>query len=257
MKILITAGGTTEHIDSVRSITNTSTGMLGSLIAKAFGKISATEKIYYICGKNGLVPQSERTEVIFIDTVASLEAAVRKVIKEASVDIIVHSMAVSDYRVKSVTSAALLANSIKFRLDSLQTENKQITDAFASSLFENPETLLQDDGKISSNIDNLILFMERTPKIISLFQTLAPKATLVGFKLLDDVPQETLINTAFQVLQDNKCSFVLANDLRDISKDRHTGYLVDENKNFTRHTTKEEIANAIVTATTQKRRKMG
>ena len=34
--ILITSGGTSEPIDRIRSITNTSTGTLGSLIAKAF-----------------------------------------------------------------------------------------------------------------------------------------------------------------------------------------------------------------------------
>ena len=36
INILITAGGTSEPIDSVRSISNTATGRLGSLIADAF-----------------------------------------------------------------------------------------------------------------------------------------------------------------------------------------------------------------------------
>ena len=35
-QLLITAGGTAEKIDQVRSITNHSTGQLGSLIAEAF-----------------------------------------------------------------------------------------------------------------------------------------------------------------------------------------------------------------------------
>lgn len=255
MNILITAGGTTEKIDNVRSITNTSTGMLGSLIAEAFDKIPDTEKIYYICGKNAVVPRSLKTEVIFVDTVASLEAAVRKVAGEASADIIIHSMAVSDYRVKSVTSALLLADSIKTKLD-LLPGNKPITDSFAKSLLENPKTILNGDGKIRSDFDDLILYMEKTPKIISLYRTLAPDATLVGFKLLDHVTLDTLIDTAFHILQDNRCSFVLANDLRDITGDRHIGYLVDENKNFTHFTTKKEIAAAIAAAAVQRRRKL-
>lgn len=36
MKILITSGGTTEAIDSVRGITNHSTGRLGKVIAETF-----------------------------------------------------------------------------------------------------------------------------------------------------------------------------------------------------------------------------
>ncbi|MBK8156162.1 MAG: hypothetical protein IPK55_09075 [Streptococcus sp.] len=36
MKILITSGGTTEKIDSVRGITNHATGTLGKYIAEAF-----------------------------------------------------------------------------------------------------------------------------------------------------------------------------------------------------------------------------
>ena len=36
MKILITAGGTTESIDTVRGITNFATGSLGKLTAEEF-----------------------------------------------------------------------------------------------------------------------------------------------------------------------------------------------------------------------------
>lgn len=36
MRVLITAGGTSEKIDNVRSITNHSTGRLGCLIAEKF-----------------------------------------------------------------------------------------------------------------------------------------------------------------------------------------------------------------------------
>ncbi len=252
MNILITSGGTTEQIDSVRSITNTSTGMLGSLIANAFDKIPDTKKIYYVCGKNAVVPQSANTEILRVDTVASLEAAVRKVTREVSIDIIVHSMAVSDYRVKSVTSAKLLADSVKSKLES-QKKNKPISDTFIESLLESPPAILNADGKISSNVDDLILCMEKTPKIISLFQSIAPDALLVGFKLLDHVPLDTLIDMAFHILQENKCSFVLANDLRDITGKQHIGYLVDENKNYTRFTTKADIASAIAAVTYERR----
>lgn len=249
MKVLITAGGTTEPIDSVRSITNTSTGKLGSLIGEKYEKLVDITKIYYVCGKNSIVPESEKVEVVLIDTVADLERTVINILKKDNIDIIIHSMAVSDYRVQTVTTASMLSNTLSSKMSSLDANSQDITEEFIKSLFQVDVNILSNDGKIRSNIKDLILFMERTPKIISIFKTIAPKAILVGFKLLDNVILEELINTAFQVLQKNKCSFVLSNDLREISMEHHVGYLIDENKNYTRCTTKEEIADTIVLST--------
>lgn len=257
MKILITAGGTTEPIDSVREITNTSTGKLGSSIAEAYDKLPDITEIYYVCGKKSIVPQSEKVKVTFVDTVASLESALRNIIQKETIDIIIHSMAVSDYRVKSVTSASMLASALSSKLRSLDASHQQVTEEFMGLLFQDSETILSKEGKIRSNIKELVLCMEQTPKIISLFHRIAPQAMLVGFKLLDNVPLDELIDTAFHVLQDNKCSFVLANDLRNISMDQHIGYLVDENKNYKKCLTKKEIADRIVMSTMDKRRKMG
>lgn len=253
MKVLITAGGTTEQIDSVRSITNTSTGRLGCLIAEAYERLGEIEKIYFICGRSSLLPESVKAEVIYIDNVKSLEAAVRKVIANDTIDIIVHSMAVSDYRVEAVTSLPRLAEGLNSKLDSIPAANPEITEAFLHSLFHSPEVMLNRDSKLSSDIDELVLTMKKNPKIISIFQTLAPFATLVGFKLLDHVDFDTLIDTAYRILKGNKCSFVLANDLSNITKDQHIGYLLNEDKSYTRLQSKEEIAGAIVAATIHKR----
>ena len=48
MKIIITAGGTSERIDDVRTITNSSTGRLGLAIGNTFAEKYADriEKIY-------------------------------------------------------------------------------------------------------------------------------------------------------------------------------------------------------------------
>ncbi|MDF2512134.1 MAG: DNA/pantothenate metabolism flavoprotein domain protein [Herbinix sp.] len=253
MKVLITAGGTTEPIDSVRSITNTSTGKLGSLIAEAFSSSNEITKIYYVCGKNSIVPQSDKTEVVFIDTVASLEVAVKNIFEIDSIDMIIHSMAVSDYRVKAVTSGAMLSKTLNTKLEMLREDQQLIREEFTVSLFQDSDSILNSDGKIRSNINNLILCMEQTPKVISSFQKIAPQAMLVGFKLLDHVGVDELIDTAFHVLQDNSCSFVLANDLRDITKEQHIGYLIHKNKEYSKWTTKEEIAQAIVKATLKER----
>ena len=224
MNILITSGGTIEKIDNVRSISNMSTGRLGSVIADSFLNVPTVTKVFYICTKTTILPKSENVEIIYVKSVTDLENAIREVLSHTKIDIIVHCMAVSDYKVKSVTTlSSLLGNSA------------------SSSDYT--------DGKISSEVDDMVLLMERTPKIISLFQKLSPESTLVGFKLLDDAPLEKLIDKGFGVLTKNNCSFVLANDLQDITKDGHIGYLIDKNRNYTKYTTKAEIAEAIVSAT--------
>jgi len=249
LNILVTSGGTTENIDTVRSISNMSSGKLGGIIAGKFADETDVEKIFYLCGKNSFIPQAEKLEIVCVDSVLSLENAVKEVIGKAGADIIIHSMAVSDYRVKSITSTANIVDLVFSNLNLLKGLGEQEAKTALASLIGKSAPVVHGDGKISSNVDDMILFMERTPKIISLFQTLSPKSTLVGFKLLDNVPREILIDKGFQVLTQNKCGFVLANDLREIEGERHIGYLIDKDKNYTRYETKAEIADAIVSAT--------
>ena len=61
MKIIITAGGTSEKIDDVRTITNSSTGRLGYAIGKAFAENhnDKIEKIYYLHGLRASYPESD------------------------------------------------------------------------------------------------------------------------------------------------------------------------------------------------------
>lgn len=256
MKIIITAGGTIEKIDSVRSITNISTGKLGSLIANAFSALSEVEEIYYLCNKTAVLPQSEKTKILYISSVATLETTIKSILNQTDIDIIVHSMAVSDYHVKSVTSAFNIADLMVSQHERLKNINEKNAETIVTSLLKESESVLGSNGKISSNIDNMLLVMERIPKVISMFQKISPQSILVGFKLLDNVPHNTLIDTAFNILQENNCSFVLANDLCEIDKQHHIGYLIDSDKKYRRFITKEEIANAIVTATTEKRRNL-
>ena len=258
MNVLVTSGGTIEKIDNVRSISNMSTGKLGSIIADAFLKSPVVSKVFYICSKSTVLPKSYSShsddaaidnlgsnnradvEIIYANSVADLENALKDVLTQVKIDVIIHCMAVSDYRVKSVTTlSALLEKSAQ----SLKNES------FANVQGNNANSVnITSSGKISSELDDMVLLMERTPKVISLFKELSPDSTLVGFKLLDNVPLDTLIDKGFGVLTKNNCSFVLANDLKDIEGEKHIGYLIDKNKNFTEYTTKAEIAEAIVDA---------
>jgi phosphopantothenate-cysteine ligase len=254
MNFLITAGGTVERIDSVRYITNYATGRLGSLTAGCLAESPETERIFYICGKTSARPAAGKAEILPVEDAAELEAAVRKVLADNRVDAVIHSMAVSDYRVKTLTTPRLLAEALLCPRADSPPEAEPEPEAGA---FCRPETLarriaeaaqrggLERNQKICSGEENLMLLLEPTVKIISLFHELAPRSLLVGFKLLSGVSHARLIDTAYGLLQKNHCEYVLANDAKDIRGDTHLGYLIDRNKNVRGYENKSAIARGI------------
>ena len=224
MKIIITAGGTSEKIDDVRTITNSSTGRLGYAIGEAFAKKhkDKIEKIYYLHGLRAAYVKNEKVEPIAIGGVLDLQEELKRLLAEEKIDAVVHAMAVSDYIVNEVTT-----------LDRIRgTED-----------LDNAADIT--GNKISSDIDDLVIHMKRSPKVISMIKDLSPQTTLVGFKLLSGVPHEELIDVGYHLLQKNKCDFVLANDLKEIGKDVHRGYLIHEDKSYDIMETNEEIADMI------------
>ena len=59
-------------------------------------------------------------------------------------------------------------------------------------------------NKISSQEKNVVVVLKPTPKIISLVKDISPSTYLVGFKLLDGVQKEYLIEVAKNLRNKNK-----------------------------------------------------
>lgn len=257
MKILITAGGTSEKIDEVRKITNTATGQLGSLIAEEFIKKTQAE-ITYVCGENAVTPMTANmnitnmntAKIIKIGSVEDLENTLTKLFAQTKFDAVIHSMAVSDYSVQSVISVDELSSVIA-DIDIAEITKKFINnhenmaDIIKSALLQNIGSVAEKSKKISSNFDNLIIFMNKTPKVISMIKRMQPETILVGFKLLAGVSEEELLHTGHKLLIKNNCDFVIANDSENISKDRHEAILIERDFSFSRLSSKQKIAEAI------------
>lgn len=236
MKIIITAGGTSEKIDDVRTITNSSTGSLGKAIGETFAFAAAgqpepaaahdIEKIYYLHGLRAVLPDHPLIEKIPIGGVMDLKENLTRILTEEKIDICIHAMAVSDYMVHQVTTLDKLLGT------------------------EDPEKAQDLTGnKISSDIDDLIIHMKKSPKVISEIKKTSPETILVGFKLLSGVPHEELIDVGYRLLQKNDCDFVMANDLREIGDGFHKGYLIHRDKTYDSMETNEEIAATILSRT--------
>jgi phosphopantothenate-cysteine ligase len=248
MNILITAGGTTEHIDDVRAITNTGTGRLGSIIADRLAASGRVEKIYYICSKGAVLPScTAKAEILIADDVRALEESVKDIFSKAHIDAVIHSMAVSDYRVKTVSTADKIASVAAQKIGKQKDAAASITAETIKQTI-NGAPSVKEGGKVASYHDDLVIVMEKTPKIISMFRKLSPDALIIGFKLLAGVSKTELIETALALLIKNDCDYVLANDYQYLQEGRHIGHLVDKNGVYQTYDGKEAIAEAIAEA---------
>jgi phosphopantothenate-cysteine ligase len=250
MNILITAGGTAEKIDDVRAITNTGTGTLGSIIADRFAEADSANNVIYVCSRHAVRP-SARVEVFVADDTEALEYTVREICESRKIDAVIHSMAVSDYRVKTVTDSYLLAERVaeEVRLlgPFLPAGSDDIRARDFVELILNPPPL-PDRGKIRSDHEDLVVILEKTPKIISMLRGLLPNAVLVGFKLLSNASLDELLAEGRKTLASNGCDFVLANDMTTVGAGKHAGYLIGRDGTYSQAEGKEAIAEVIVGA---------
>lgn len=221
MKILVTSGGTSESIDSVRSITNHSTGRLGKIITETL--LAAGHEVCLITTKRAVKPEAHpNLSIREINNTNDLIVVMQELVKEYQV--LVHSMAVSDYTPVYMTG-----------LEEVQ----------ASSNLEEFLNKQNHQAKISSNDEVQVLFLKKTPKIISLVKEWNPAIHLIGFKLLVDVTEYHLIEVARQSLIKNQADLIIANDLTQISAHQHRAIFV-EKEHLQTVQTKEEIANLLL-----------
>ena len=222
MKLLITSGGTSEKIDQVRSITNHSTGKLGALIADSF--LAQGDQVTLITTRNAIKPAAHPNLTIqIIENVQELFEMMKPLVKTH--DVLIHSMAVSDYTPIYMTGFEQITTSQDLT-EFLNKTNKQ--------------------SKISSKDNYQVLFLKQTPKIISQVKKWNPNIRLIGFKLLVDVSKKELLTVARASLTKNQAEISVANDLSDISDNQHHAYLVKINS-VIKADTKEKIAQQLVT----------
>ena len=221
MKILVTSGGTSEAIDSVRSITNHSTGRLGKIITETL--LASGHEVCLITTKRALKPEAHpNLSIREINNTKDLLLEIQERVQDYQV--LVHSMAVSDYTPVYMTGVEEVQSSSNLE-EFLSKQNHQ--------------------AKISSTDEVQVLFLKKTPKIISLVKEWNPAIHLIGFKLLVDVNEDHLVDIARKSLIKNQADLIIANDLTQISAVQHRAIFVEKNQLQTVQT-KEEIAELLL-----------
>lgn len=117
-KVLITAGATCEAIDSIRYITNRSTGKMGYALAENARARGA--EVLLISGKTNLTPPTG-VKLISVESAAQMYEAVINNLEWA--DLIIKTAAVADYRPKIVVSEKIKKNDAEIQLTLERTQD--------------------------------------------------------------------------------------------------------------------------------------
>ena len=227
--ILITAGPTNEYIDEVMKITNMSTGRLGIELARKYLSEGAnvtlitTRSVF----RSGLferyqLSENDKLKSIPIETTEDMYNALESE-SGNKYDLVIHSSAVGDYKPE-----------FSFRMEDLAKELEKaikegkITYEELLEVLTNPNSKVNDDTKISSYEPHLTVKLTLTTKLISHLREWYPNALLVGFKLLENVEKEYLMEVARKLCIKNRMDYIIANDLHDLRQGQHLSFLVNE-----------------------------
>lgn len=231
-KVLITGGPTNEYIDEVMKITNMSTGKLAVQLAGYFSSddYDVTLMLTKSC-KSPMLDQIKMKDNVHLVTFETTDELYNllKDFSDTKYDIIIHSAAVGDYKPEF---SFKLEDMAKELADTLSLCNGMDTEQIAKlflNIMKNPQCKVNDNTKISSVEPNLTVKLGLTPKIIAHLREWYPDAFICGFKLLENVSDDELIEAATK--QVNKCNTNLcfANDLAMLRRGDATRLVVNKN----------------------------
>lgn len=249
--IAITAGGTSEDVDGVRKLTNVSTGSLGWNCLEAtldyfLLKHDFNFRIFYILTpkafrKKLMDEHHQYVDFIEVSDAESVYQAVDKLTQEVNITHFIHSMAISDFTFSYAVSVDALAEELASHFNS----GGEMSSQKISEILNMPQSRFEEGAKISSS-KPMLLGLKTTRKVISLIKKNNSNTVLVGFKLLRNVDDETLMNVAGKLQNENNCDYVFANELSNISGDDHKGMLIKGSDIVARAKGKRMIAEVIV-----------
>lgn len=221
LDILVTAGGTREPIDRVRSIANFSTGRTGAEIAEYFAsrghRVTLLRATDAVAGPKNLL---ERTFSTFADLKSLLETE----LISKNYDAVVHAAAVSD-----------------FAVDEIMTNGRA--------------TKKSPPGK-PTKIDSdalTVLVLRRNPKLVDGLRALSknPTVKIVALKLTDGVDDGTRELEVKKLAERARPDFIVHNDFASMRGSSHpaTVYAVRQGGEVIEHvasaTTRLEIAKVL------------
>lgn len=201
--ILITTGGTQEPIDSMRVLTNLSTGKTASRMADYFYNLGF--RVTVLAAQTAIKPRFSEIQVYKYQSFADLAKKLKDLVSTYNYDAVIHAAAVSDFSVDKIIQ-------------------------------DNHEILLSEDSKISSS-NGLTITLKPNPKLLPQIKSWSKsKNTLVvGFKFTSTQNSNERIAAVEKLFNEGSVDFVVHNDSHDINRDKkqHLFTLFNKEKNGT------------------------
>ncbi len=188
-RILITAGGTREPIDSVRYIGNLSSGRTASRLADEL--IDAGHNVTWLGAESAVTPRRNCARLRF-SSFDELALQLQTLLSENEYDAVIHAAAVSDFSVASV----------------LTPEGDPLDGRAA---------------KLSSGSD-LLIRLKPNPKLLSRIRSWSKNRQIrvIGFKLTDTGDVRQHIEAVKKQFDESGVDAVVHNDLAEISCETHS-----------------------------------
>jgi phosphopantothenoylcysteine decarboxylase/phosphopantothenate--cysteine ligase len=186
-RILITAGGTREAIDSVRYIGNLSSGRTAARLCDAL--LRAGHEVCWLGAESAQRPSlscEQLTYVSFFD----LQNSLQDLLSSQAWDVVIHAAAVSDYSVAHIEQG--------------------------DSVIAAGNTKLSSAGEIS-------LRLKPNPKLLDQLRGWSKNQQIwiIGFKLTDTADPALRSQAILQLFERARVDAVVHNDLQQIQQDSH------------------------------------
>lgn len=200
VKVLVTAGGTMEPIDTVRAITNFSSGKTGVVIAESLSHMGFDVTLLqsHSSTVKADVPRKDK-----FTTFRSLDEKMKKYLSEEDFTHVIHAAAVSDYSLESVEVNGKTMKPLEVK-------------------------------KISSDAPEMNLHLKKNHKIVDELKNYSRNKDLkvIAFKLTSHASPEARLAAVEKLFKNSQADFVVHNDLQDIDivARTHRFTLYSENK---------------------------
>jgi phosphopantothenoylcysteine decarboxylase/phosphopantothenate--cysteine ligase len=190
---LVTAGSTVEYVDSIRILTNLSSGKMGLNIAQQC--LDKGFNVTFVYGHGSLaIPDDPRMKIIKVKTTEEMLKTMKDQILDEKQHIIFHTAAVADF--------------------SISHGNKKI------------------QNKLDTRNGTKTIKLIPTPKIVDKIKHYDQNIFLVAFKAEYGISKELLIKRAIDKLDECKGNLIVANDVSkkgcDFGSDTNEVYIIDK-----------------------------
>jgi phosphopantothenoylcysteine decarboxylase/phosphopantothenate--cysteine ligase len=190
--ILITSGGTQEPIDSMRVLTNLSTGKTASRLADYLYGLGF--QVSVLAAKNSIKPRFREIPIYTYQSFTDLNIKLKSLVSKNEYGAVIHAAAVSDFSVSEISQ---------------NSTNLQIS----------------QDNKISSDKE-LIIKLKPNPKLLPQIKawSKAKDTVVVGFKFTSSENMNERKTAVEKLFKEGAVDFVVHNDNHEINrqKNRHS-----------------------------------